>query len=77
MMNRFEIRYGFANGVEVFFKIERPYVCFEGTNGWMEIEYPDKLSASSPEILNTPLGINEKSFRVDLSDKDDFLTAII
>ncbi|MDR0864292.1 MAG: Gfo/Idh/MocA family oxidoreductase [Candidatus Symbiothrix sp.] len=75
-LNRFDIRYRYANGVEVFFKIERPYVRFEGDNGWVEIEYPDKLSASSPEILNTPLGANEKSFRVDLSDKDDFLTAI-
>jgi hypothetical protein len=60
----------------VFYKIERPYVRFEGTGGWVEIEYPDKLSASSPDILNTPLGANEKSFRVDLSDKDDFLMAI-
>jgi hypothetical protein len=75
-MNRFDIRYRFADGVEVFYKIERPYVRFEGTGGWVEIEYPDKLSASSPDILNTPLGANEKSFRVDLSDKDDFLMAI-
>ena len=75
-LNRFEIRYLFNNGVEVFYKIERPYVRFEGDNGWVEIEYPDKLSASSPEILNTPLGNNEKSFKVELNDKDDFLTAI-
>ncbi|MDR0845812.1 MAG: Gfo/Idh/MocA family oxidoreductase [Tannerella sp.] len=75
-MNLFDIRYKFANGVEVFFKIERPYVRFEGTNGWVEIEYPNKLSASSPEILDTPLGANEKSFKVDLNDKDDFLVAI-
>jgi hypothetical protein len=75
-MNLFDVRYKFANEVEVFFKIERPYVRFEGTNGWVEIEYPDKLSASSPEILNAPLGANEKSFKVDLNDKDDFLVAI-
>jgi hypothetical protein len=75
-MNRFDIRYRFANGVEVFYRIERPYVRFEGTDGWVEIEYPDKLSASAPEILNTPLGANEQSFRVELDDKDDFLVAI-
>ena len=75
-MNRFDIRYLFANGVEVFFKIERPYVRFEGANGWVEIEYPNKLSASAPDILNTPLGSNEKSFKVELDDKDDFLMAI-
>jgi len=75
-MNRFEIRYLFANGVEVYFKIQRPFVRFEGTSGWVEIEYPNKLSASSTEILNTPLGSNEKSFKTELSDKDDFLVAI-
>jgi len=75
-MNRFAIRYKYANGVEVFFKIERPYVRFEGANGWVEVEYNKKLLASSPEILNTPLGSNEKSFKVELNDKDDFLVAI-
>ena len=75
-MNRFDIRYKFAGGVEVFYKIERPFVRFEGDRGWVEIEYPDKLSASSPEILSTPLSSNEKSFKVELSDKDDFLLAI-
>ena len=75
-MNKFNIRYKFENGVEVLYKIERPYVRFEGDSGWVEIEYPDKLSASSLEILNTPLGNNEKSFKVELSDKDDFLLAI-
>jgi hypothetical protein len=75
-MNRFDIHYKYNNGVEVFFKIERPYVRFEGENGWVEVEYPDKLSASSSEILDTPLGTNEKSFKVELSDKDDFLLAI-
>jgi hypothetical protein len=75
-MNRFDIRYKFTDGVEVFYKIERPYVRFEGADGWVEIEYPDKLSASSDEILNTPLGTGEKSFKVDMSDKDDFLVAV-
>jgi hypothetical protein len=75
-MNRFDIRYRFESGVEVFFKIQRPYARFEGTGGWVEIECPDKLSASSPEILNAPLGADEKSFKVSLNDKDDFLLAI-
>ena len=75
-MNRFDIRYKFDNGVEVFYTIDRAFVRFEGTDGWVQIDYPDKLTASSPEILNTPLGSNEKSFKVELSDKDDFLLAI-
>jgi hypothetical protein len=75
-MNRFDIRYKFENGVEVFYKIDKAEVRFEGTDGWVNIEYPNKLTASSPDIINTPLGNNEKSFKVELSDKDDFLLAI-
>jgi hypothetical protein len=75
-MNRFDIHYRFDNGVEMFYRIEKPYVRFEGSDGWVEVEYPDKLSASSPDILNTATDANEMSFRTDLSDKDDFLLAI-
>lgn len=75
-MNRFDIKYQFADGVEVFFKIERPYVRFEGADGWIEIEYPDKLTASSQSILNSEIGPNELQIRDLPSDKDDFLLAV-
>jgi myo-inositol 2-dehydrogenase/D-chiro-inositol 1-dehydrogenase len=75
-LNRFDIKYQYQNGVEVFFKIERPYVRFEGTDGWVEVEYPDKLSASSQEILDYQPGSAELSFSNLLSDKEDFLEAV-
>ena len=75
-LNKFDIRYQYANGVELFFKIERPYVRFEGTEGWVEIEYPNKITASSQEILDTPTGEGEVSFSNLPSDKEDFLQAV-
>ncbi len=75
-LNRFDIKYRYSNGVEVFFKIERPYVRFEGTDGWIEVEYPDKISASSPGLLDINPGPGEISFSKLLSDKEDFLNAI-
>lgn len=75
-LNKFDIKYRYANGVEVHFKIERPYVRFEGSDGWIEVEYPDKLSASSGEILESKNGPGEISFSNLLSDKEDFLQAI-
>lgn len=75
-MNQFEIHYRYADGVEMFFKIERPYVRFEGTDGWVEIEYPAKLTASSKEILTSDIKPGEVQFRDLLSDKEDFLTAV-
>ena len=75
-LNKFDIRYRYASGVELFFKIERPYVRFEGSQGWIEIEYPDKLTASSQAILDSSVGANEMRIRDLPSDKEDFLLAI-
>jgi len=75
-LSRFEIKYQYASGVELLFKIERPYVRFEGTEGWVEVEYPDKLTASSQAILDSKIGPNELQIRDLPSDKDDFLLAI-
>jgi hypothetical protein len=75
-LNRFDIRYEYADGVELFFKIERPYVRFEGSEGWIEFEYPDKLTASSPAILDSHIGADEMQIRDLPSDKEDFLLSI-
>ena len=75
-LNKFDIRYQYASGVELHFKIERPYVRFEGTDGWIEVEYPDKLTASSQTILTAEIGPNELQFRNLPNDKEDFLTAV-
>jgi hypothetical protein len=75
-LNRFEIKYQYANGVEVVFKIERPYARFEGTEGWIQVEYSDKLTASSQGILDSHLDPGETPFGGYLSDKEDFLMAV-
>jgi myo-inositol 2-dehydrogenase/D-chiro-inositol 1-dehydrogenase len=75
-LNSFEIRYRYAGGVELFYKIERAFVRFEGDREWVEIEYPDKLTASSREILDSPIAPDEPRIRDLPSDKEDFLLAI-
>lgn len=75
-MNQFDIKYQFADGVEVYYKIERPFVRFEGSEGWVEIEYSDKLTASSQAVLDSEIGPNEMQIRNLPSDKEDFLMAI-
>ena len=56
--------------------IDVPFVKFIGDNGWVRIEYPNKLSASSDSILNFESGKNEFSYKDTLSDKADFLKGI-
>jgi hypothetical protein len=75
-LNSFNIQYKYANGVDLFFTIERPYVRFEGTDGWVEIEYPDKLTASSQAILDSKIGDNEMKIENLPSDKEDFCLSV-
>lgn len=72
----FDLTYRYANGVTLHYKLDRPYVRFEGSDGWIEVEYPDKLSASADAILTSEIGPNETSFADTLSDKEDFISAI-
>lgn len=75
-LKSFDIKYHFGNGVDVFYKIERAYVRFEGTDGWIQMTYRDNLTASSQAILDSPPKPGDIQFKNILSDKEDFLLAI-
>jgi hypothetical protein len=75
-LNSFDIKYKYENGVDLFFTIERPYVRFEGADGWVEIEYPDKLTASSQAILNSKISDDEMKIENLPSDKEDFCLGV-
>jgi myo-inositol 2-dehydrogenase/D-chiro-inositol 1-dehydrogenase len=72
----FEIRYKFANGVRLIYKISRPYVRFEGTDGWVEADYNSRSLKTNPEsILKSPIRPDE--IHLPLKDeKRDFIDAV-
>lgn len=75
-INAFNISYEYADGLILKYKIDVPYVKFIGKDGWIRIEYPNKLTASSDNILNFKPGKNDVSYADTLSDKADFLKSI-
>lgn len=75
-INAFEINYDYADGLKLKFSIDVPFVRFIGKDGWVRIEYPDKLTASSDSILNFEPRENDISYKDTLSDKADFLRSI-
>jgi hypothetical protein len=72
----FEVRYVYANGVELRYALGRPHVRFEGTAGWVEAEWPDKLTASAPGLLGEKIVSDEVTRAALRSDKEDFIHAI-
>lgn len=75
-INAFEIIYKYADGLKLIYKIDVPFVKFTGKDGWIRIEYPNKLTASSDSILNFEPGDNDVSYANTLTDKADFLESI-
>lgn len=75
-INAFEINYEYADGLKLKYSIDVPFVKFIGKDGWIRIEYPNKLTASNNKILDFETGKNDASYANTLSDKADFLKSI-
>ncbi len=72
----FEIQYEYANGMRLTYKTERPYVRFEGSEGWIEADYSSrKLTAHPESILQSEIKDDEIHLRFK-SDKGDFIDAV-
>jgi predicted dehydrogenase len=75
-INAFEINYSYTDGLKLKYSIDVPFVKFIGKEGWIRVEYPNKLTASSDNILNFKNGSNDVSYADTLTDKADFLNSI-
>ncbi|MBN1422785.1 MAG: Gfo/Idh/MocA family oxidoreductase [Planctomycetes bacterium] len=71
----FEIEYRYASGVRLIYRTEKPYVRFEGTEGWIHAEYGAALAAEPASILESKIGPDEVHlpFR---NEKEDFIEAV-
>lgn len=72
-LSAFDLQYTFTDGMTMNYAIDVPFVKFNGKDGWIRIEYPDKLTAGSPDILNYKPKV---SYADTKTDKADFLSSI-
>jgi len=76
VMLSFEIRYRFANGVRMIYTTSRPYVRFEGTEGWLEAHWGQAAIRAEPEsILKSKIGPSEIHLPLK-GEKRDFIDAV-
>lgn len=76
VIQEFEARFLFANGVRLTCRTDQPLLRFEGTEGWIEVRYPNSLEASNESLLAWKPGRNDKMFPLKHSEKRDFLDAV-
>ena len=73
---KFEVRYKYADGVRLIYNVSRPYVRFEGTEGWVEADYGTRAITAEPQsILKSRIKPDE--IHLPLKDeKRDFIDAV-
>jgi len=71
-----DIRYRYANGVELHFTHGEPFIRFQGTDGWIDLRYNHRvLSAEPASILSATLGASDKRFPLK-NEKRDFIDCV-
>jgi hypothetical protein len=73
---KFECHYTYADGVELHYRTERPYVRFEGERGWVQAHFgKGGLKAEPQSLLKEKIGPDEIHLP-KRSDKGDFIHGI-
>jgi hypothetical protein len=73
---RFEVRYRYADGVRLIYSTEKPYVRFEGTEGWVQAGYGQKKVTTEPASLADWQPGPDDIHLETTDEKTDFLRAV-
>ncbi len=71
----FDIQYKYANGVEIIYRTERPYMRFEGDKGWIEAGF-SHFKASDDALLKAKHKLVDAPSPRQTSEKRDFLDSV-
>jgi len=72
---KFEVEYRYANGVRLHYRSDKPYVRFEGSEGWVYVEYGKALEAHPASLREWKPGPNDLVLPAK-TDKRDFIDAV-
>jgi myo-inositol 2-dehydrogenase/D-chiro-inositol 1-dehydrogenase len=77
VISQFEVDYYFANGVRLTCRTDpKPFVRFEGTEGWIQINDTGPSDASDKSLLNWTPGPQDLALPYKRSEKRDFLDGV-
>ena len=81
VLETFDARFRYANGVELFYTMDQPRIRFEGDQGWLQVNYsksrehPEFLEASHPRVLAASIPPGGVTFPLR-SERVDFIEAV-
>jgi predicted dehydrogenase len=76
VVQEFEAHFVFANGVRLTCKTDKPYIRFEGSEGWIQVDYPSHIELEPEALLTWEPGAADLRLPKMVSEKRDFLDAV-
>jgi predicted dehydrogenase len=71
----FDVKYEYADGVEIVYRTERPYMRFEGDKGWIDAGF-GHFKASNDSLLRRKFDLVDQPEPRYTSEKRDFLDSV-
>lgn len=72
----FDVTFRYANGVTLQCKTDKPIIRWEGTEGWIQVKYPNDIEAQPEGILEWSPGPKDTRLTYKTSEKRDFLDSV-
>jgi predicted dehydrogenase len=76
VISEFDVTFTYANGVTLQCKTESPMIRWEGTEGWIQVKFPNDLETEPESLLDWKPGSADLQLTYKTSEKRDFLDAV-
>ena len=76
IISEFDVTFTYANGVTFQCKTSSPVIRWEGTEGWIQVKYPNEIEAGPGAILSWMPGPKDIKLPYKTSEKRDFLDGV-
>lgn len=76
VIQEFDATFRFANGVTLRCHTGQPVMRFEGSEGWLQVTYPNQIECAPESLLKWSPGPGDLALPFKRSEKRDFLDAV-
>jgi myo-inositol 2-dehydrogenase / D-chiro-inositol 1-dehydrogenase len=76
IISEFDVTFTYARGVTLQCKTQSALIRWEGTEGWIEVKYPNEIDARPESILSWKPGPSDLALSYKTSEKRDFLDGV-
>lgn len=76
IIQEFDVTFRYANGVQLQCKTDKPVIRWEGTEGWIQVKYPNEIDVSPESLLSWKPGPADVTLPYKPTEKRDFLDGV-